>query len=61
MSNQHLCCRCGASTKGELERTGHAHVCKQEVIAVSGKARHVFRFLELLVRFNGEKTLRELK
>ena len=27
MANQYLCCRCGANTKGELERTGGAHVC----------------------------------
>ena len=33
----------------------------QTVIRLSGKARQVFRFLELLARFKGEKTLGELK
>ena len=33
----------------------------QTVIALSGKARQVFRFLALLAQFKGEKTLKELR
>jgi len=33
----------------------------EKVIALSGKARQVFRFLALLAQFKGEKTLKDLR
>ena len=33
----------------------------QKVIALTGKARQVFRFINLLAQFKGEKTLKELR
>ena len=33
----------------------------QQVILLKGKAKQVFRFLELLARFQGEKKIGELK
>ena len=32
----------------------------QTVISLSGKAKQVFRFLELLAKFSGSKTLKDL-
>lgn len=33
----------------------------EKVIALSGKASQVFRFLQLLAQFKGEKTLKDLR
>ncbi len=33
----------------------------EKVIALSGKASQVFRFLSLLAQFKGEKTLKDLR
>lgn len=33
----------------------------EKVIALSGKAKQVFRFLALLAQYKGEKTLKDLR
>jgi hypothetical protein len=33
----------------------------QTVIALSGKAKQVFKFLALMAQFKGEKTLKDLR
>jgi hypothetical protein len=47
------------SQASETERTRKAQM--QTVIALSGKAKQVFKFLALMAQYKGEKTLKDLR